>query len=86
VVSGGLGFAAAAVAGVGGSDRLARIVRSGIALGFFIRGAAGVTGKTNRLVPWQPSSHLVALDRRYYGPPCLLISMAAAASITGPPH
>jgi hypothetical protein len=86
VVGGGLGFAAAAVAGLGGSDRSARVLRSGIALGFIIRGVAGVTGKTNRLVSWQPSSHFITLDRRYYGPLCLMIGAAAAASITGPPH
>ncbi|MHB1500632.1 MAG: DUF3995 domain-containing protein [Candidatus Dormibacteria bacterium] len=84
VVGAGLGLAAAAVSGGGGTHRLARVARATIASAFIVRGAAGVTGNTNRLVSWKPSSHFAALDRRYYGPLCVLIGAAAATSITGP--
>jgi hypothetical protein len=86
VMGGGLGLAAAAVAGAGGSNRLLRFVRAGIAVGFLTRGVAGVTGNTVRLVRWKPSAHFVEMDRRYYGPLCLLIGVAAAESIPGPPR
>lgn len=80
VVGGGLASAAVLVAGAGGDRAAARAARLAIAAGFLVRGVAGVTGETVRLVPWTPGPRFVRLDRRYYGPLCLVISATAATS------
>jgi hypothetical protein len=84
VVGLGLGLASAVVSGFGGNHRLARLARLGVASGFIVRGAAGSTGNTSRLVPWEPSARFVGLDRRCCGPPCLFIGVAAGTSISRP--
>ncbi len=84
IVAAGLAVAAAFVAGMGGQRRWARVARAGIASRFFLRGAAGVSGNTYRLVSWNPSSLFVVHDRRAYGPLCLMIGVAAALGIPGP--
>jgi hypothetical protein len=80
VVGSGLAVAATLVAGVGGARRPVRLARAAIAAGFLVRGLAGLTGQTRRLVSWTPGAHFQRLDRRYYGPLCLLLSAAAASS------
>jgi hypothetical protein len=82
VVGLGLGLASTVVSGAGGNHRSAQVVRFGVATGFIVRGALGITGNTFRLVSWKPSARFSELDRRYYGPLCLLIGASAAASIS----
>jgi len=84
-VGGGLAAAAAVVAGVGGARAIARLARLAVAAGFLVRGTAGVTAQTRRLVSWTPGPRFVRLDRRYYGPLCLLIGVTAAATAAGSP-
>ena len=52
----------------------------GIALVLGGRGALGVAGRTGAIVPWTPSTRFVDLDRRYYGPLCLLLAAGALLS------
>lgn len=78
-VAGALSVAAALVAGVGGGS-LGRTGRAGVATVLLGRGLAGVTGQTRRLVPWSPSPRFVRLDRRAYGPLCLVLGAASARS------
>jgi hypothetical protein len=74
-----LAGAAGLVAGVGGDRRVARFGRAAVAAGFLTRGVAGLTGNTGRLVPWTPDARFARLDRRYYGPLCCAIGLAALA-------
>jgi hypothetical protein len=85
MVGGALGAASLTVAGLGERRPIARITRAGIAVGFLARGMAGLSGDTRRLVSWTPSPRFVRLDRHYYGPLCLMISAATAASVPGRP-
>lgn len=52
----------------------------GVAVVLAGRGVAGVTGRTASIVPWTPSERFVSLDRRYYGPLCLLLAAGALRS------
>jgi hypothetical protein len=45
-----------------------------------VRGAAGVSGRTSELVGWSVSPRFRRLDRRYYGPLCLALSLGAATA------
>jgi hypothetical protein len=81
IVAVGLGAAAAAVSGIGGRRHLVQFARVCIAAAFLVRGAAGVAGRTRWLIRWTPSARFVVLDRRYYGPLCLLIGASAAVSV-----
>lgn len=45
------------------------------------RGAVGVAGRTSSLVPWTSSAHFNELDKRYYGPLCLLLASGALLSV-----
>lgn len=45
------------------------------------RGAVGVAGRTGSIVPWTPSAHFNELDKRYYGPLCLLLASGALLSV-----
>jgi Protein of unknown function (DUF3995) len=74
-----LAGAAALVAGVGGDRPVARLGRAAVAAGFLTRGVAGLTGSTHRLVSWTPAERFTRLDRRYYGPLCCAIGVAAVA-------
>ncbi len=78
VVGGGLAVASLLVAGAGGDRPAARLARTAVAAGFLGRGVAGLTGTTGRLVRWSPSARFARLDRRYYGPLCVAIGLAAA--------
>jgi len=53
----------------------------GVAVVLAGRGAVGVAGRTGRIVPWTPSAHFNDLDKRYYGPLCLLLSSGALLSV-----
>ncbi len=53
----------------------------GVALVLAGRGAVGVTGRTGSIVPWTPSARFNDLDKRYYGPMCLLLSSGALLSV-----
>jgi Protein of unknown function (DUF3995) len=83
-VAGVLAAAAALVGGAGGRRPAAQVARLAVAGGFLARGAAGVSGATGRLVPWQPAPRFARLDRRYYGPLCLAIAASALASLCPP--
>ncbi len=83
-VGAALGTAAVVVAGGGGERRVARRVRRLVAAGFLVRGAAGLSGQTGRLVSWTPSAEFARHDRRLYGPLCLLIGASVLTSAEGP--
>lgn len=80
-VAGALAGAAAIVAGLGGERPLARFARGAVAATMLVRGVTGITGSTRLLVSWTPSDHFNALDKRRYGPLCLAIGSAVAASM-----
>jgi hypothetical protein len=83
-VAGVLAAAAAIVGGAGGRRPAAQVARIAVAGGFLVRGTAGLCGATGRLVPWQPTPRFARLDRRYYGPLCLVIAASALASLNPP--
>ena len=81
-VAGLLACAAGLVADVlpvGATTRRAGVL--GVALVLAGRGAVGVAGRTEMIVSWTPSTHFNDLDKRYYGPLCLLLSSAALLSV-----
>jgi len=45
-----------------------------------IRGLAGLTGQTHRLVPWTPSPTFTAIDRKYYGSLCVALAVGIGAA------
>jgi Protein of unknown function (DUF3995) len=57
--------------------RTGRVVLAGV-LG--ARGVAGVSGRTDALVPGSVSPRFRRLDRRYYGPLCLVLALGAATA------
>ena len=54
----------------------------GVALVLGGRGSVGVAGRTGWIVPWTPSMRFVELDRRYYGPMCLLLAAGTLLSVS----
>jgi hypothetical protein len=60
---------------------LRRSAALGVAVVLGGRGLAGVTGRTGSLVRWSPSERFVELDRRWYGPLCLLLAAGALTSV-----
>ena len=85
-VAGALLTAAALVAGAGGQRPRVLQARTGVAVCLLVRGVAGVTGATGLLVPWAPSASFRALDRRWYGPLCLVLGSSIALSATAAPR
>lgn len=81
-VSVALAAASAVTAGAGGEHRAARLARIGVATALLARGVCGLTGQTRLLVPWTPSPHFTELDRRVYGPLCVVLAALAAARHT----
>lgn len=79
-VAGVLTTAAALVAKDAGGTR-ARAARAALAVGLAVRGVAGVTGRTRALVPWTPTDRFARMDRRFYGPLCLVIAALVAAGL-----
>ena len=80
-VAGLLACAAGLVADVlpvGTAARRAGVL--GVALVLAGRGAVGVAGRTGSIVPWTPSTHFNDLDKRYYGPLCILLASGALLS------
>lgn len=80
-VAGALAVAAGLVADVVPIPRSARrvgVLGTAVVLG--VRGLAGVTGTTERLVGWRTSTTFERLDRTWYGPLCLALGAGAAAS------
>ncbi len=53
----------------------------GVALVLAGRGAVGVAGRTGSIVPWTPSTHFNDLDKRCYGPLCILLASGALLAI-----
>lgn len=53
----------------------------GVALVLAGRGAVGVAGRTRSIVPWTPSTHFNDLDKRCYGPLCILLASGALLAI-----
>lgn len=78
-VAGLLGTAAALAAGVGGGHPVARLGRAGVAGTLFLRGVAGLTGNTDRLVGWKLADDFKETDRRIYGPGCLVVGTLVGA-------
>ena len=64
----------------GPAERVGKACVAGV---FALRGAAGLTGSTGRLVPWTPSARFVERDRRYYGPLCVSIAALVAVDLVG---
>ncbi|WP_199425329.1 DUF3995 domain-containing protein [Actinotalea solisilvae] len=81
-VAGALTLAAALVTSEAGGAR-GRAARAALTVGFAVRGVAGAAGATRVLVPWTPSDRFVAMDRRFYGPLCLVIAALVAAGLPG---
>jgi hypothetical protein len=82
IVAGLLTCAAGLVADVlpiGTTARRAGVL--GVALVLAGRGALGVAGRTGSIVSWTPSAHFTELDRRYYGPLCILLAGGALLSV-----
>ncbi|MEO6125820.1 MAG: DUF3995 domain-containing protein [Ilumatobacteraceae bacterium] len=80
-VAGLMLFAAGVVSEVLPIGPMARRIGSGgVAAVLGTRGVAGVLGRTGSLVPWTPSERFNRLDRRLYGPLCLLLAGGAAMS------
>ena len=81
-VAGALGVASALVADIGpvppGLRKLGVTTASGV---LAVRGACGIAGQTKRLVPWTPSQRFVELDRKYFGPLCLMLATGAANAL-----
>jgi hypothetical protein len=82
-VTAALSAASGIVAGIGGRRPVAQAARACVALGFLLRGVMGITATTGRLVPWTPEPRFIDLDRHYYGPLCVGISLAVTTSIPG---
>jgi hypothetical protein len=66
--------------------RLRRTGALGVGLVLGVRGMAGVTGNTHRLVGWDTSPTFVEHDRRYYGPLCLLLATGTLRSVCASDH
>jgi hypothetical protein len=82
VVAAMLLSAAGAIADVlpiGTTTRRSAVLGTALVLGG--RGVIGVAGRTGRIVPWTPSARFNQLDKRYYGPLCLLLAGGALRSI-----
>jgi len=73
-VSAALFGASALTAGTGGTAPAARLARDTTAAVLAVRGAAGVTGRTDLLLSWTPTEPFRSYDRRFHGPLCLLIA------------
>ena len=82
VVAGALASAAGLILDVLPLNRQLRTVGvTGAAMVLATRGVLGVLGQTNTLVPWTPSDGFKELDRKYYGPLCLALSVGALSSL-----
>lgn len=82
VVAGLLGVAAALVADIAPvAPAIRRAGVAGVAATLGLRGVAGLSGRTDLLVPRTPSARFVRLDRRYYGPLCLVLALGSVASV-----
>ncbi len=53
----------------------------GVALVLAGRGVIGVAGRTGWIVPWTPSKQFNDLDKRYYGPLCILLASGVLLSV-----
>jgi hypothetical protein len=81
-VSGALTAAAALVAGRPPiAPRLRRIGLRGVVAVLAARGLLGVTGRTRLVVPVATGQTFARLDRRYYGPLCLLLAGLSSRSL-----
>ena len=81
-VAGLLTAAAALVTDIAPLPRTIRRLGVGVvATVLAARGALGLAGRTDVLVPWTPSDRFVELDRRYYSPLCLALAAGAAVSL-----
>jgi hypothetical protein len=77
----GLATSSALVAGLGGERSIARVARGVVCGALLVRGGAGLTGSTQHLVSWTPAPEFMRRDRRWYGPLCLGIGVAVAATL-----
>ena len=73
-----LATAAAVVGAPGRHGRLGQVARLGVTSALLLRGLAGITGNTRLLVNWEPAQPFVELDRRRYGPLCLVLGALSA--------
>jgi hypothetical protein len=78
-VAGLLGVAAAGVAGVPSRPRwISRGIQAGVAIALGTRGAFGLAGRTDLLVPGSTSPQFRKWDRRLYAPLCVALASGAA--------
>jgi hypothetical protein len=82
VVACALAASSALVGGLAGKGLIARVARGVVCGAFLVRGSAGLTDSTQRLVSWTPAPEFVRRDRRCYGPLCLGIGVAVATTLT----
>ena len=66
-----------------GSARLRRVGRMGVATLLAARGLMGLVGRTDLVSPGSSSPRFRRLDRRFYAPLCLFLSLGTA---TAAPH
>jgi hypothetical protein len=80
-VAGLLGIAATGVAGRPRRPRwISRGIQLGVALVLGTRGAFGLAGRTDLLVPGSSSPTFRKWDRRLYGPLCVALAAGAASA------
>lgn len=79
-VAGLLGTAAALVTGHP-RGRVSRAGSAGVTATFALRGALGIAGRTDLLSPGSTSARFRALDRRFYGPSCLILAALSAPAV-----
>jgi len=78
-----LAVAAALVAGCGQQRQLLRFGRNLVGTVLLVRGAAGIAGKTDLLTPGLGASdEFKQLDRKAFGPLCLLLAVLIFSSRT----
>ena len=81
-VAGALAAAAALVAGRPRTlPGLRRAGVGGVVAVLSVRGLAGVSGRTRLLVPTATGETFTRLDRRWYGPLCLLLAALSSRSL-----
>ncbi|MCU1487397.1 MAG: hypothetical protein JWN67_4143 [Actinomycetia bacterium] len=84
VVAGLLGVASAGVAGLPRRPRwISRVIQAGAAVSLGARGAFGLAGRTDLLVPGSTSPTFRKWDRRVYAPLCVALAAGAGTAAMG---
>jgi hypothetical protein len=80
-VAGCLAAAAWVSAGFAGRGPLPTAAKSAVIGALAVRALAGLTGRTDLMVPWTPSPTFIARDRRILAPACAVLSGLLACGI-----